>query len=549
MDVLVHLAERAGDVVSHDELLTRYWRGPLSSANAVHKCIAELRRAFLLHDPRIDYIETVPKRGYRVAVPVVWSDRLTGSARDPRPAIAVLPFVNMSSDPEQDFFSDGIAEDILNRLAQVPQLVVKARTSSFSFKGQNRDVRMIGGLLGVSHLLEGSVRKAGNRIRITTQLIETNEDKHVWSAQYDRPADDVFTVQDEISLAVLEALNLHLLNIGRRVQAKVNVRAYHLYLLGRHHNNHMDHTSAITVLDHALAIEPGYADASAALAEIHFTNTGVAQVPVKSKLPLVRELIDRALAVDPHHVVARQQRATVRFMTDRDYQAALDECADIARTHANVQLDGYSILLRAIGRSELALVLADRALELDPLSALAHRNRAMFLRDLGRFDEAAESIEQARLLGLKVLNELVTLAMDRGDASALAIHLREFRSIVGADHWMYQAHAAALAYMTGEPSCAKDLLAQAERCDEYRPSFFKWTLALNANDLEKAVAFYADALTQHEHLAFTWSQGNVGMRRLYPWYYESAQREEMLRAFGLDRASVARLKVDAAARS
>src|SRR5262249_36855158 len=162
------------------------------SVNAVHKCIAELRRVFLSQDPLIDYIETVPKRGYRVRVPIVWGDRLSGSshARDLRPAIAVLPFVNMTSDPEQEFFSDGIAEDILNRLGKVPQLIVKARTSSFSFKGKNRDARTIGIVLGVSHLLEGSVRKVGNRIRITTQLIEANEDKHVWSAQYDRPADD-----------------------------------------------------------------------------------------------------------------------------------------------------------------------------------------------------------------------------------------------------------------------------------------------------------------------------------------------------------------------
>ena len=463
--------------------------------------------------------------------------------RETRPSIAVLAFANMSSDPEQEFFSDGIAEDILNRLAQIPRLIVKARTSAFSFKGQNTDVRTIGTLLGVTHLLEGSVRKVGSRVRITTQLVATGEDVHVWSAQYDRELDDVFAVQDEISRAVLNALNVHLLGAPEHRLRTISTPAYNAYLLGRHHINHMNVGAAIESFERAIALVPDYADAHAALAAAHFSTTGLETIPVSTKLGLVRDHIAHALQTDPQHVMARQVRASINFMIDHQYQAAIDECAALARHNPVSPMDGYATILRSIGRSDLSLELSVRTLELDPLSSVAHRNRAMYLRDLGRYDEAAEAIEQASQLGLWVQNELATLALERQDERALATHVESLRALFGEQSWIYLVHKSGLHYLRSEHAAVREILAGVEASATYQPSFFKWGLAICANDIDRAVRFYANALLDHEHLAYTWSQGSAGMRRLFPAFYGSDARQRILAQVGLDSQSIARLAV------
>src|SRR4030095_24004 len=180
---------------------------------------------------------------------------------------------------------------------------------------------------------------------------------------------------------------------------------------------------------------------------------------------------------------------------------------------------------------------------IDPRSPVAHRDRGMCLRDLGRYDEARESIDQARQLGVRVNNELATLALESGDARGLETQLEEMRVHLGANHWYYHTHAAALAYMKGDFESPRRLLDDAERSANYMLSFTKWTFAICANDLDKAIVHYSNALQQNEHLAYTWSQGSVGMKKLFPWYYESSERVSMLRKFGLDADSVARLRV------
>jgi len=151
-------------------------------------------------------------------------------------SIAVLPFVNMSNDPEQEFFCDGISEEIINTIVQYPNLKVSGRTSSFSFKGKNEDLRVIGKALGVSKILEGSIRKMGSRIRITAQLIEASSGFHIWSKQYDRQLDDIFAIQDEIAEEIGNQLNLTLSSGSEKLKTRLqtqNIEAYELYLKGR----------------------------------------------------------------------------------------------------------------------------------------------------------------------------------------------------------------------------------------------------------------------------------------------------------------------------
>ena len=186
-------------------------------------------------------------------------------------SIAVLPFVNMSSDPEQEYFSDGLAEQVLNLLSKVPELRVIARTSSFAFKGkEDVDMATIGQRLNVAHVLEGSVRKSGNRVRITAQLIEAADSSHQWSETYDRELTDIFAVQDEIALAVVDQLKLALLNDDLPARSTTtSLEAYNLYLQGRYFSNQFHEkglAKAAEFYAKALAADPGYAEAWAELA-------------------------------------------------------------------------------------------------------------------------------------------------------------------------------------------------------------------------------------------------------------------------------------------
>jgi TolB-like protein len=217
---------------------------------------------------------------------------ISGEAETPAEAetndksIAVLPFVNMSEDASNEYFSDGISEEILNSLARVQDLKVAGRTSSFAFKGQNQDLRKIGTALGVEHILEGSVRKAGTKVRITAQLIQVEDGFHLWSDTYDRELDDVFAIQDEIATAILEQLKAHLLD-GEAVvvsSTRTNSKAYDLYLQGKQRifeRNQATLESAAEVLDRAIAIDPDYAPAYAqrGIATLLLADTSYGTIP------------------------------------------------------------------------------------------------------------------------------------------------------------------------------------------------------------------------------------------------------------------------------
>ena len=209
MEVLVCLAQHPGDTVSKDQLFQAVWPRTVVTEDVLKRCIAELRRAFDddAREPRV--IETISKRGYRLVAPV------TACSATPAPAervvsdsIVVLPFINMSADPEHEYFADGITEEIIDALAQIPELRVVARTSAFSFKGKYIDLRIVGEQLKVRTLLEGSVRRAHNRLRITAQLVSAEDGYHLWSERYDREMTDVFAVQEEIARAIAERLKI-----------------------------------------------------------------------------------------------------------------------------------------------------------------------------------------------------------------------------------------------------------------------------------------------------------------------------------------------------
>ncbi len=311
-------------------------------------------------------------------------------------SIAVLPFVNMSSDPEQEYFSDGISEEILNSLVKLKDLKVAGRTSSFTFKGKDVDLRSIGSALGVNHILEGSVRKSGNQVRITAQLIQADDGFHLWSETYTRELDDIFAVQDEISQAIVEALEVTLSgaeqeNLTRR--STENVAAYNKYLQGRalwHQRGLSGLTAAIESLREAVSLDPSFADAWAALADALILMPEYGAPEVHEYVALARDANFRAVEIDPDSAHALTTRAYMKFMYDYDYDGAREDflrAVELEPTYPTAQ-QWYGEFLASQGDVEGALAQFRKAAELDPLAPVMWHVAGYVSSMTYRFEEA-----------------------------------------------------------------------------------------------------------------------------------------------------------------
>jgi eukaryotic-like serine/threonine-protein kinase len=293
-----------------------------------------------------------------------------------QPSIAVLPFVNMSGDKEQEYFSDGLAEEIINALTQIPGLRVIARTSAFAFKDKHEDIRRIAELLGVTTILEGSVRKAGNPIRITAQLITAADGSHLWSERYDRDMTDVFAIQDEISQAIAAKLRVRLAAdrplMKRHTQ---NLEAYHLYLRGRHCVWRMTAGSVAKgneYLEKAIAIDPDYALAFSGISESYFMSTYWGFMHPKVALPNVRSTAMEALSLDGTLAEAHAMLGVAKGYGDFDWAGADGEFRRALELNPASPLVRFCYgqnFLRPIGQVDDALAQLKRAVELDPLSS------------------------------------------------------------------------------------------------------------------------------------------------------------------------------------
>jgi len=376
-----------------------------------------------------------------------------------KPSIAVLPFVNMSNDPDQEYFSDGMAEDILNGFAKNPGLTAKARTSSFRFEGQNRDIREIGKALNANHIVEGSVRKAASRIRVTAQLISSAEDAHIWSEQYNRDLVDIFAVQDGIVTAILEELSIRLLSQDENRGQTTNMAAYDAYLMGRYRYRLQQLDETIAAFEKAVSIDPDFADAYGMLALTH--NDYIwATLAGREKLPIVRHYISKALSLDPNQLEASLSRTAIRFYFDRAYQEVIDECTELARNHpddTNV-LWSYSYLLLTIGRPELAHKINDRMVQSDPFNPTAHLVQGVVFLYSGRFADAYQSFLKGKALGF---DEPFLLA-EVGFASKNPKMIQE-QLDRGQAHWGLLAHwypvwEAAIPYIDDDSKTLQELL-------------------------------------------------------------------------------------------
>jgi TolB-like protein len=308
-------------------------------------------------------------------------------------SIAVLPFVNMSSDPEQEYFSDGLSEEILNLLAKVPGLAVTARTSSFAFKGRNEDVRNIGKTLSVSTVLEGSVRKSGERVRITAQLIDVASGTHLWSETYDRTLTDIFAVQDDVAAEILDALQVHVATAPTRGRPTENPEAYSLLLRAKAPLSRFDGISAEPFLRKAIELDPEFAEAYELLALSFWLQSGQGEEPAKVQ-ELMHAAAAKALSIDPNLLFA-QALFEAGKIEDYSYFKEIQAFERVVREDPSHE-DALSALIYDLlwsGYFEEALGLAERVVHLNPLSVSAHFQLYQALKATGRRSEALESLK------------------------------------------------------------------------------------------------------------------------------------------------------------
>ena len=377
MDILLALASAKGGVVSKDELMAKVWPGQIVEENAIQVQISALRKLLADGDSGEHHVMTVPGRGYRL---IGLGDSDAAAQAQPLAdsrSIVVLPFQNISSDPEQEYFADGIVEDIIAGLSRIKWLFVIARNSSFTYKGKPIDLKQVSHDLGVRYVLEGSVRKAANRVRVNAQLIDTETGQHMWVERYDRQLEDIFALQDEITMSVLGAIepSLRKAEIDRvRRKRPESLDAYDLVLRAMPFaNTHIaeDTPMAIPLLERALQIDPGYAAAHGLMAwcyHFRYSRGGLRETDRQSAVHHARAAISSG-ADDP---TALGLAGFVMSLDEHDHSTAL-ELFERALTLSNCNIFALgcsALVLSWLGQHELSIERAQRALRLSPYDSL-----------------------------------------------------------------------------------------------------------------------------------------------------------------------------------
>jgi TolB-like protein/Tfp pilus assembly protein PilF len=351
-------------------------------------------------------------------------------------SIAVLPFADMSPDSDQEYFSDGLSEELLNLLAKIPELRVAARTSAWSYKGKDIKIDQVGKELGVAHVLEGSVRTAGNRIRVTAQLIKSDDGFHLWSETYDRTLDDVFAIQDEISGAVVDALKLTLLGEAPHVK-EINPEAYSLFLQAQHLSNQLrreNYKKAIDLYEQVIEIEPGYAPAWSGISR-NYRNMGVdQQIDEREGFRLAFEAIEKALSLDPDLAEAHARLASLYLTYNQDPLRAAEHFRTATQLNSNDPdaLQGVAEFAVFLGQTDKAIQLTEAAILRDPVDALAHVKLGDYYFLAGRSEEAIASYRVGLNLNPELLEgyyKLATVLLIQGNPdAALVEYEKEFDS-------------------------------------------------------------------------------------------------------------------------
>jgi TolB-like protein/DNA-binding winged helix-turn-helix (wHTH) protein/Flp pilus assembly protein TadD len=498
-DVLAYLVEHVGRVVSQDEILEALWPETYVNPEVLRKNIQEIRKALGDRSDNPEFVETLPKRGYRFVAPVLdksgveppqlatslpleeqateetveaeaGPSELESSSRKRmlwtlgiivvltvvamaaigayfRPArnaanasslnnasIAVLPFADMSPAKDQEYFSDGLSEQLINDLAKVSGLKVVGRSSAFQFKGKNEDLRDVGRKLGVANVLEGSVRREGNHVRITAELTKADDGFQLWSQTYDWEINHIFAAQDEIARAVTGALQVKLLSPNSPEVSpglrSISPEAYQAYLQGQYFiargQDKRDIDKALSYSDQAIKLDANYAPAWAQRSQVLRTMANLALIENTEAFQRARESAQKAIALDPNLADGYLAMAMVQINYDWDWEGA-----DVSLRKAGMLEPGSSevlrdraILARVLGRVDEAIELYKQAIALDPLKANFHLALGYELYIGGRYEEARDALQRAQDLN----PQLSSLHLIRGLILLAEGHLQEARA-------------------------------------------------------------------------------------------------------------------------
>ena len=404
MRTLVLLAQNPNQVITRRQFFETVWHERVVNDEALSRAISLLRTALEDDAQAPIFIQTIPGVGYRLVAPVSAiqgaPDQIAPVGHTEDNSIAVLPFVNISDDASNEYFSDGVSEEILNALTQVEGFHVVGRTSSFAFKNRNEDLRKIGQALSASHVLEGSVRKSHQRVRVTAQLIKVSDGYHAWSGTFDRDLEDIFAAQDEIATAVASALTSRLL--GKFSTAReTGPEAYSLYLQGRHFvrsGTISGVQKALELFQQVIDLDPDYAPAWAGLAEAYWYLISYGAIKNRDEaIRAARKANQRALALDDRLAAAHAGKALLIANFDQDWlaaQQALSQARAVAPGNTQI-LAQSGHLASSVGDFDTSVEQLRRVVTLDPLFTTAHIWLSCSLIALRRFDEARETTLQA----------------------------------------------------------------------------------------------------------------------------------------------------------
>jgi serine/threonine protein kinase/Tfp pilus assembly protein PilF len=433
----------------------------------------------------------------------------TEQAEKTSPSVAVLPFVNMSTDPENEYFSEGLAEDLINTLSKIKDFRIAARTSSFSFKDTNFDIREIGRKLNVETVLEGSVRKAGNRLRITAQLINVRDGYHLWSEQYDKVLADVFSIQDEITMAIVDALKIQLLageNQAVKKKYTVNIEAYKLYLKGRYYWNKMTIESfrkAIDYFQRAIAKDPSYALAYAGLADSYtgLGDAGLSAIPPKEAFSSANIAVQKALEIDDNLAEAYASLGHLKMHdfdwvgAERSFMRAIELNPNYATTY---HMCGFYYAL--MGRHHEAISYLKQALELDPVSLGIITDLGVIFYFAGQYDQAIRQYQKTLEMDPGFIRAYVTLGSAFGQKRMHKEAIDYFKKAMKLSGDRLKIAALGRAYaLAGKKKEALGIIEELEELSQHRyvSPYCMALIYASLNEKDSAIEWLNKAYDKH----------------------------------------------------
>jgi TolB-like protein/Flp pilus assembly protein TadD len=515
-ETLQCLVAHHGRLVRKETLLNEVWGGACVSEEILTHCVSEVRQALGddARGPR--YVQTVPRAGYRFVAHVEpQAPPATEGLSVPspaRPSLAVLPFVDLSGDPECEYLGDGISEELINRLTKVPGLRVVAHSSSFSFKGRDVDAREIGRQLDVTRILEGSVRRSGDRLRISAQLIDAWDGCHLWAEQYDRAMEDVFVIQDEISWTVLSRFEEPLPGAKRALEPRpptTDMTAHQLYLKGRffwHRRFRGGLQKAIDCYQEAIDRDPRFAPAHSGLA-VCYGSLGVwALAAPEAAFPRSEELARHALELDDSLAEAHASLAFVDTFYRWNWGSAGRRFEEGIRLNPGAALvrlwNGH--YLSIVGRFEEAFAEMRLAQDLDPLSPIVSANLGWTFLLAHQTDRAIE--ELGRVLALDPDNGIALFYLgyalaEKGRPGEAISAFEKAIDTTGGMPWLAES-IAWLRGLTGDREAARTLLLEAEegRSRRYVPSSALALIHLGLGDDDAVCRWLRRGLEEHDAL-------------------------------------------------